>query len=118
MHDALHHVLTTVAASGAHLYFGGYTLYMPVLSTFASLPGAAPNLPIQLPRDFTAIGFAAENPMFIVVNPSLGIKKLSDLIARAKGHPDEISCAVTGIGRLTHLTVELLQDRAASDVAS
>ena len=116
MHDALHHVLTTVAASGAHLYFGGYTLYMPVLSTFASLPGAAPNLPIQLPRDFTAIGFAA--PMFIVVTPSLGIKKLSDLIARAKGHPDEISCAVTGIGRLTHLTVELLQDRAASDVAS
>ena len=84
MHDALHHVLTTVAASGAHLYFGGYTLYMPVLSTFASLPGAAPNLPIQLPRDFTAIGFAAENPMFIVVTPSLGIKNLPDLIARAK----------------------------------
>src|SRR6516164_4718964 len=82
---------------------------MPVLSTFASLPGAAPNLPIQLPRDFTAIGFAAENPMFIVVNPSLGIKKLSDLIARAKGHPDEISRAVTGIGRLTHLTVELFK---------
>src|SRR5262249_49532873 len=48
----------------------GYTLYMPVLSTFVSLPGAAPNLPIQLPRDFTAIGFAAENPMFIVVTPS------------------------------------------------
>ena len=96
----------------------GYTLYMPVLSTFVSLPGAAPNLPIQLPRDFTAIGFAAENPMFIVVTPSLGIKNLPDLIARAKGHPDEISCAVTGIGRLTHLTVELLQDRAASDVAS
>src|SRR5262245_48829075 len=90
----------------------GYTLYMPVLSTFVSLPGAAPNLPIQLPRDFTAIGFAAENPMFIVVTPSLGIKNLPDLIARAKGRPDEISCAVTGIGRLTHLTAELLQDRA------
>src|SRR6516165_10858460 len=75
-------------------------------------PGAAPNLPIQLPRDFTAIGFAAENPMFIVVTPSLGIKSLPDLIARAKGNPDEISCAVTGIGRLTHLTAELLQDRA------
>lgn len=90
----------------------GYTLYMPVLSTFVSLPGAAPNLPIQLPRDFTAIGFAAENPMFIVVTPSLGIKKLSDLIARAKAHPDEISCAVTSIGRLTHLTAELLHEQA------
>src|SRR5260221_12415124 len=85
---------------------------MPRLPTFVALPGAAPNLPIQLPRDFNTIGFAAENPMFIVVTPSLGIKKLPDLIARAKGHPDEISCAVTGIGRLTHLTAELLQDRA------
>jgi tripartite-type tricarboxylate transporter receptor subunit TctC len=56
----------------------GYTLYMPVLSSFVSLPGAAPNVPLQLPRDFSAIGFAGENPMFIVVNPSLGITKLSD----------------------------------------
>ena len=90
----------------------GYTLYMPVLSTFVSLPGAAPNLPIQLPRDFSAIGFAAENPMFVVVNPSLGITKLSDLIARAKARPNEISCAVTGVGRLTNLTAEMLQNRA------
>jgi tripartite-type tricarboxylate transporter receptor subunit TctC len=49
--------------------------------------------------------------MFIVVTPSLGIARLSDLIARAKVRPGEISCAVTGIGRLTHLTAELLQSR-------
>jgi tripartite-type tricarboxylate transporter receptor subunit TctC len=90
----------------------GYTLYMPVLSSFVSLPGVAPNVPIQLPRDFSPIGFAGENPMFVVVNPSLGISKLSDLIARAKARPDDISCAVTGVGRLTHLTAELLQSRS------
>ena len=90
----------------------GYTLYMPVLSTFVALPGLAPNVPVQLPRDFTAIGFAAENPMFIVAAPSLGIAKLSDVIARAKARPGEMSCAVTGVGRLTHLTAELLQSRA------
>src|SRR5947208_13649952 len=87
----------------------GYTLYMPALSTFVSLPGTAPNLPIRLPHDFNAIGFAAENLMFVVVNPSLGITRLSDLIARAKARPGEIYCAVTGIGSLTHLTVELFQ---------
>jgi tripartite-type tricarboxylate transporter receptor subunit TctC len=90
----------------------GYTLYMPVLSTFVALPGLAPNVPVQLPRDFTAIGFAAENPMFIVAAPLLGIAKLSDVIARAKAHPSEMSSAVTGVGRLTHLTAELLQSRA------
>src|SRR5215470_9475519 len=35
----------------------GYTLYMPSLATFIAQPGVAPNLPLQLPRDFTAIGF-------------------------------------------------------------
>ena len=94
----------------------GYTLYMPALSTFVSLPGTAPNLPIRLPHDFNAVGFAAENPMFVVVNPSLGITRLSDLIARAKARPGEISCAVTGIGRLTHLTAELLQSRAGVEL--
>jgi tripartite-type tricarboxylate transporter receptor subunit TctC len=90
----------------------GYTLYMPALSTFVSLPGGAPNLPIRLPRDFVPIGFAAENPMFVAVTPALGISTLSELIARAKARPGEISCAVTGIGRLTHLTAELLQIKA------
>ena len=89
---------------------------MPALSTFVSLPGTAPNLPIRLPHDFNAVGFAAENPMFVVVNPSLGITRLSDLIARAKVRPGEISCAVTGIGRLTHLTAELLQSRAGVEL--
>jgi tripartite-type tricarboxylate transporter receptor subunit TctC len=90
----------------------GYTLYMPVLSSFVALPGAAPNVPIRLPRDFTAIGFAAENPMFVVASHSLGINKISDLIAQARARPGAISCAVTGVGRLTHLTAELLQSRA------
>jgi tripartite-type tricarboxylate transporter receptor subunit TctC len=96
----------------------GYTLFMPVLSTFVSLPSAAPNLPIELPRDFTAIGFTAENPMFFAVAPGLGVSNISELIGRAKQQPDRISCAVTGIGRLTHLTAELLQSRTGIKLLS
>ena len=90
----------------------GYTLFMPALSTFASLPTVAPNLPLRLPRDFLPIGFTIENPMFIAVNSSLGINTLPELIARAKKEPGTISIAVTGVGRLTHLTGLLLQQRA------
>ncbi len=90
----------------------GYTLFMPALSTFASLPSVAPNLPLRLPRDFLPIGFTIENPMFIAVNSTLGINTLADLIARAKKEPGTISIAVTGVGRLTHLTGLLLQQRA------
>jgi tripartite-type tricarboxylate transporter receptor subunit TctC len=90
----------------------GYTLFMPALSTFASSPTVAPNLPLRLPRDFLPIGFTIENPMFIAVNSSLGIDTLAELIARAKKEPGTISIAVTGVGRLTHLTGLLLQQRA------
>lgn len=41
-----------------------------------------------------------------------GGETLPDLIARAKQRPGELSYGVNGIGRLTHLTGELLQRRA------
>lgn len=89
----------------------GYTLYMPALATFVAPKGAASNVPLQLPRDFIPIGFTAENPMFVAVNPSLGVNTLPELIALAKKKPGSISIAVTGAGRLTDLTGRLLQQR-------
>lgn len=90
----------------------GYTLYQPVLSTFVALHPAAPNVPLQVPKDFLPIGFVAENPMFFAVAPELGISTLPELIARAKKDPGKITYATTGVGRLTHLAGELLQHEA------
>lgn len=96
----------------------GYTLFMPALSTFVALLTVAPNLPLKLPRDFLPIGFTAENPMFVAVNASLGVSTLPQLIALAKKEPGKVSIAVTGVGRLTHLTGELLQERAGIKLLS
>jgi len=90
----------------------GYTLFMPSLSTFVALPTVAPNLPLKLPRDFLPVGFIAEQPMFVAVDPALGVSTLPQFIALAKKQPGTISIALSGIGRLTHLTGELLQARA------
>lgn len=90
----------------------GYTLFIPVSSSFLALPTVAPNLPLKLPRDFTPIGFVAAQPMFIAVAPSLGVKTLPELIALAKKKPGALSIAVTGFGRMTHLTGLLLQEKA------
>ena len=93
----------------------GYTLYVGAASTFTALkgaPGVAPNLPIELPRDFTSIGFMTFQPMFIAVSPAIGVKSLPELIALAKQKPGDLSYATTGRGRITHLTMELLQERA------
>jgi tripartite-type tricarboxylate transporter receptor subunit TctC len=92
----------------------GYTLYMPATSPFLALsgaPGVAPNLPIQLPRDFVAISLVLEQPLYIGASHKSGINTIADLIRMAKEKPGEISYAATGRGRLTHLTMELLQAR-------
>jgi tripartite-type tricarboxylate transporter receptor subunit TctC len=90
----------------------GYTLFHPTLSTFVASETVAPNIPVKLPRDFLPVGFTASQPMFIAVSPSLGITTLPQLIERAKREPDKITIALTGIGRFTHMTGELLQERA------
>jgi len=92
----------------------GYTLFLPSASAFLALPGApgvAANLPIELPRDFAPIAFVILQPMFIGVSHTLGVSTVPELIALAKQKPGEIAFAATGRGRITHLTMELLQAR-------
>ena len=100
------------AAVAAEAAPDGYTIYAPALSIFLTVPGKAPNLPVRLPRDFTAVGLVSEQPQSIGIDPRLGIRTLPQLIAQAKQQPGSISYAVSGVGRLTHLTGELLQIRS------
>jgi tripartite-type tricarboxylate transporter receptor subunit TctC len=90
----------------------GYTLGMMALSDFITLPGTADNLPIQLPRDFIAVGSLGGAPLFITAAPWLQVKTLPEFIAVAKKRPGELAYGTNGPGRLTHLTGELLQQRA------
>ncbi len=92
----------------------GYTLYMPSTSAFLAIPGGpgvAPNMPIELPRDFAPISYILEQPLYIGASHKSGINTIADVIAMAKQKPNEVTYAATGRGRLTHLTMELLQVR-------
>jgi tripartite-type tricarboxylate transporter receptor subunit TctC len=90
----------------------GYTLFMPAVSAFVAVPGAADNLPIQVPRDFTPVGYLGGVPLFITAAAWLGVKTLPELIALAKQRPGELAYGTNGPGRLTNLTGELLESRA------
>ena len=74
----------------------GYTLFIPALSTFVAPPGAAANLPIQVPRDFAPVGYFGGSPMFITAAPWLGVKTLPELIALAKQSRASSPTAPTG----------------------
>jgi len=89
----------------------GHTLFMAVSSTFVTMKGAAPNIPINVPQEFLPISLIGEQPMFITVAAEMGIKTLPQLIDAAKQKPGEISYAVSGRGRQSHLTGEMLQRR-------
>ena len=90
----------------------GYTLAAFAFSAFATLPGSADNLPIQVPRDFVPVGYLGGAPMFLTAAPWLEVKTLPELIALAKRKPGELAYGTNGRGRLTHLTGELLAARA------
>ena len=106
---------SVAARAAAEATPDGYTLYMPVLSTFVALSSVAPNLPLKLPRDFMPIGYTAENPMFVAVSPSLHVNTLPELIAFAKKRPGKISIAVTGVGRRHTSPVRFCNSKPASN---
>jgi tripartite-type tricarboxylate transporter receptor subunit TctC len=52
----------------------------------------------------------------VVVNPSLPVKTLGELIAYAKANPGKINFGSAGAGGITHLACELLKSEAKIDV--
>ena len=68
-------------------------------------------MPIELPRDFESISYILEQPLYIGASHKSGINTMADVIRMAKEKPGEVTYAATGRGRLTHLTMELLQAR-------
>lgn len=84
----------------------GYTLLM------ATLPNAVnetlfPNFPYHFGKDLVPVAPVADTSLVLVVNPSLGVKSVADLIALAKSKPGQILYATAGQGTATHLGGEL-----------
>jgi tripartite-type tricarboxylate transporter receptor subunit TctC len=96
----------------------GYTLYQAVMSSFVALNAVPPVIPINVPKDFIPVGFVTEIPMFIAASSTLGVSSLPELIALAKKNPGKVSSAVTGVGRLTHLTGVLLENETGIKLLS
>jgi tripartite-type tricarboxylate transporter receptor subunit TctC len=90
----------------------GYTLMLATIGTHAINASLYPRLPYDPVKDFTAIGLTATSPNTLVVNGSLPVKSVKDLIALAKAKPGELSFASTGVGTSVHLSGELFNSLA------
>jgi tripartite-type tricarboxylate transporter receptor subunit TctC len=87
----------------------GYTLYVAVQTTHAVAPYMYPNVGYDPVKDFQTITLAVQNPLLVVVHPSLGVKSVKELVALARAKPGAIDFATGGIGSSPHMSVELFK---------
>ena len=85
----------------------GYTMIL-VPSAHTVNPHLYEKLPYDSVRDFTPITQVGSAPLLLVVNASLAIKSIRDLIQAAKGKPNEITYGTSGSGSAGHLAGALL----------
>jgi tripartite-type tricarboxylate transporter receptor subunit TctC len=92
----------------AHAEPDGYTLLL-TSSAYVVNPGLYAKIPYDPYKDFAPIAELGTSPNVILVNPTLGINSIADLVARAKKNPDELNYASPGIGTTPHLSGELFK---------
>jgi tripartite-type tricarboxylate transporter receptor subunit TctC len=99
---------TTLAATAvARAEPDGYTLLVGTASTFAAAPGLYKRLAYDPTRDFSPVMYFATVPFVLVVNPSLGVNSVKELVALAKSKPGELAYASAGVGAVHHIFCEL-----------
>ena len=87
----------------------GYTIVMGALSTHAVNPSLYPAMPYDAQKDFAPITLVAITPNVLVVNPSLPVHSVRELIAYAKAHPGKLSFGSGSIGSAGHPAGELVK---------
>jgi tripartite-type tricarboxylate transporter receptor subunit TctC len=89
----------------------GYTLMVTSPSALTSAPVLVKGLPYDPIKDFAPIWAVHSSGLAVVVNPSLPVKSLRELVDYARAHPGELSFASSGFGTTQHLAGELFMAR-------
>lgn len=90
----------------------GYTLLMGSTGPQAINPAIYANLPFDVMRDLAPVALVAQIPSALVVNPSLPVQSVSELIALAKKQPGKLNYGSGGSGTTLHLSGELFASSA------
>ena len=93
----------------------GYTLAL-ISSSAASIgPFAMAKMPFDPAKDLGLVTTVVRVPEVLVVNPSLAVNTLAELVAHLKANPGKLNFGSAGPGSITHLAVELLKVEAKVD---
>jgi tripartite-type tricarboxylate transporter receptor subunit TctC len=107
---------TLGAASAAKAPADGYTFFMATVA-HTMAPGLYKTLPYDFSKDLDPIGLVALTPNVLVVNPSLPVKTVAELIAYIKANPGTVSYGSAGKGSTEHLSGELFRSMTGTEIA-
>ena len=93
----------------------GYTLLYIVASNYINATLKL-NLPYNFIHDIEPVASSTRSTLVAIVNPSLPVKSIPELIAYAKAHPGKLNMASGGIGNSTHLAGELFKMMTGIDM--
>jgi tripartite-type tricarboxylate transporter receptor subunit TctC len=105
-------VLTAAKASP-----DGHTLLMSPSGPLAVNPALMKSLPYDSVADFTPLALVAGTPFMLIVNPSLPIHSLADLIKYAKEKGGPLPFAMVGPGTPHHLFAEMLKGMTGIEIS-
>jgi tripartite-type tricarboxylate transporter receptor subunit TctC len=94
----------------------GYTILIGTSSTYAIAVSLYKRLPYDPTKDFAPLALLAEVPFVLIVNPSLPVNNVMDLVRLAKGKPGELPYGSGGIGSQHHVNAELFKTMAGIDM--
>jgi tripartite-type tricarboxylate transporter receptor subunit TctC len=90
----------------------GYTLLIGVVSMLAMNQTIYKKLPYSYLDNFTAISLITTNHFTFIVNPSVPVRSVTELVKLAKARPGELLYASSGVGNQNHLSNEMFAKAA------
>jgi tripartite-type tricarboxylate transporter receptor subunit TctC len=94
----------------AHAAPDGYTLLLGANNEIAISRLVNASVRYE-PKDFTAIGLVASQPLVLVATPAVGVKSAGELLALLKKNPGKYSYGSSGVGTSLHLAGEMLKQQ-------
>jgi tripartite-type tricarboxylate transporter receptor subunit TctC len=90
----------------------GYTLFVGTVGTNAINASLYSKMPYDHLKDFAPVVLLSKTPNVLVVNPSLPVNSVQDVIRLAKSKPGELTFASSGVGTSIHMSGELFKAMA------
>lgn len=94
----------------------GYTIGFASAGPITVNPNARAKMPYDSIKDFAPVALVATGPNVILVNPTLPVQNLQELIAYIKANPDKVSFASAGMGTSGHIAGELFQHLSKTSI--